>query len=159
MIVHVAWLQLCFMSHLWLGSIDRNYCFIAFFQKCNIRIIDKLLKLATSNTTLIIYWQCEIFNCCFIDPVMQCPMLPIIFQCPAMILVTTLPTAHPSLLQFIDVIEQFSREKARVIQDIRKSNCNSPKRKIRPRRIPVSCKKFNPKCVLLCAITVILFCS
>ena len=54
------------------------------------------------------------------------------------------PTAHPSLLQFIAVIEELSREKARMLEDIRKRKQKAPKRKQRFRKIPTSYKKFTP---------------
>ena len=54
-------------------------------------------------------------------------------------------TAHPSLLQFAATIEELSREKARILEDICKKNYIPLKKKIRSRKIPVSCKQFNPK--------------
>ena len=50
------------------------------------------------------------------------------------------PAAHLSLLQFIAVIEELSREKARILREIRQQNYFPPKRKIAPRKIPLSYK-------------------
>ena len=53
--------------------------------------------------------------------------------------------AHPSILQFVAAIEELSREKVRVLEEIRKKKCKAPKRKIKKRKIPASHKKFVPK--------------
>ena len=55
------------------------------------------------------------------------------------------PTAHPSLLQFVATIEEMSREKACILEDVRKQNYIVPKRKVQSRKIPISYKRFNPE--------------
>jgi len=44
----------------------------------------------------------------------------------------------------VAVIEEMSRKKARILEDIQKRKYKVPKRKIRPRKILVSYKQYNP---------------
>jgi len=54
------------------------------------------------------------------------------------------PNAHPSILQFVSAIEELSREKAKILEEIRKKKFKAPKRRMQKRKIPVSCKRFDP---------------
>ena len=56
------------------------------------------------------------------------------------------PTAHPSILQFINAIEKFSRQKAEILNDIRKDKVKLPVHEdFEIPDTPSSCKQYDQK--------------
>ena len=56
------------------------------------------------------------------------------------------PNPHPSFLHFIAIIEQLSRQKVIMLNDVRKGKVKIPRREkfVMP-EVPTSCKAYNRK--------------